>query len=269
MRDSDNRIFSEEEVGRLLRIAIKQQEADAEAKYNTDHGLSLQEIERLASEAGIDAKYIRAALQNLDVPDEETISPGLWGMPLVIEFKYQVPGKLTEEAMERILGEIRRTFKKTRGKFDTLKNSFEWSNTHGTAVVQAQPVNNATHITIKERQDNPLVLSYLIPFMLLLVGGIGSMAEGSLMAFSVILGIFAAMFFLMRWICWRIYQKRHTALSELRDKINLALEDTREKTWSYADDTNTESAGPQLSLDVAEGYQSEHETRISSKKTKS
>lgn len=271
MRDSNNRIFSEEEVGRLLRIAIKQQEADAEARYNADHGMSLAEIERLAAEAGIDAKYIRVALQNLDVPEKETISPGIWGIPQTIEFKYQVPGKLNEDAMERILVEIRRAFKKSRGKFDTLKNSFEWTNSGssaGSALVQAQPVNNSTHITIREKQDNPLVLSYLVPFMILVMGTIGSLAEGNPKAFAVILGIFSVLFFIMRWNCWRIYQKRHKVLSELRDKINLALEENREKDWSYADSPSTSVAGPELSLDATEGYTSAADARRTSNKTK-
>ncbi|MEM8487906.1 MAG: hypothetical protein AAF564_20310 [Bacteroidota bacterium] len=272
MRDSDNRIFSEEEVGRLLRIAIKQQEADAEAQYNMNHGLSLEEIERLAAEAGIDAKYIRVALQNLDVPEKEAIKAGFWGIPQTIEFKYQVPGKLNEDAMERILVEIRRAFKKSRGKFDTLKNSFEWTNS-GTgaspALVQAQPVNNNTHITIKERQDNPLVLSYLIPFLFLTIGTIASIAESNLSACFFISSNFSALFFLARWNCWRVYKKRHKVLSELRDKINLALEENREKAWSYGDTSSTNATGPSLSLDAAEGYEQERESRSSAKKTKS
>ena len=47
MQDSNKRTYNEEEVGRLLQLAIKRQEADSEVKYNLDHGLTIKEVKRI------------------------------------------------------------------------------------------------------------------------------------------------------------------------------------------------------------------------------
>ena len=256
MSDTNQRIFSEEEVGKLLQLAIKEQEADSEAQYNMDHGLSLDEIRRLAAEAGIDGKYIQLALQNLDTYDKEGIKPGFWGIPSKIELNFTVAGLLNEDAMEKILVEIRKAFKNKRGNFDKLKNSFSWTNTgsgSSPAVVQAQPINGKTHITILEREDNPLILSHLIGLMLISVGTFASIINGSLVGFLAVSSIFTVLFFLARWICWTIYKKRHKALSDLKSKIIVAMDEFKERPWTYGD-TNSEEAGPQINLEDAEGY---------------
>ena len=269
MSDANNRIFSEEEVGRLLQLAIQQQEDDSEAKYNMDHGLSLAEVQRIAAEAGIDAKYVKRALRNLDAYQKTDIKPGIWGMPSKLEIDFTVPVLLNEDAMEAMLIEIRKSFKNTRGNFDKLKHSFSWTNKGSVAspvVVQAQPINEKTHIQIIERQDNPLVLSHLLGMILLFAGTIGSIAESNLKAFGVILSIFAALFFIARWICWKIYQKRHKILSELKDRIITIVEDFEEKPWSYADNEKADQH-PELDLHEAEGYSTSSNIR-DKKKTK-
>ena len=270
MNESNNRIFSEEEVGRLLRSAIKQQEEDSEAKYNADHGMTLEEVSRIAAEAGIDAKYIRRALLNLDIPEEEVLKPGFWGIPNVIEYKSQIPGLLNEDAMQRILGEIRETFKNPRGQFNTLKNSFEWTNQGSTGnpvLVQVQPVDGKTNILIRERQDNPLVLSYLLPFMFGPIALIATLVNGQYGGFAFILAAFLAIFMGIRWLLWKHYQKRHKVLTELRDTIHTAIEENQEKAWSYADVSDT-SAPAKLSLDGVDTYSSESTSDRTSKKTK-
>ncbi|MBC8063696.1 MAG: hypothetical protein H7Y17_02620 [Chlorobia bacterium] len=55
------KVFSEAEVGDLIRRAAELQEANAEGSYTP--GVTSDELKRIASEAGIDPKYLERAIQ--------------------------------------------------------------------------------------------------------------------------------------------------------------------------------------------------------------
>ncbi|MFK7848475.1 MAG: hypothetical protein AB8G77_24510 [Rhodothermales bacterium] len=271
MSDSQGRTFNEEEVSRLLQLAIQQQEADTEAKYNLDHGLSLEEIQRIAAEAGIDAKYIRHALQNLDKKEEPDIKPGFWGAPIALVYDTNVPGQLTEKVMVDILAEIRKEYKDTRGNFAKLKNSFEWTNAGASSmspsVVQAQPLNNATHLLIKERMDSFLALSYLPAGLALMLSTLIFLKEPTTTAFLVATIVTSVLFFSARWANWRNHKKRHKALTTLQNNITRVIEKNDSANWSYGDQTS--ARGSLLDLEESEGYLDDEEKMRASNKTKS
>ncbi len=267
MSDPSKRTFNEEEVGRLLQLAIKQQEADTEAKHDLDHGLTFEEIQRIAAEAGIDEKYVRYALQNLHRKATPDIKPGFWGAPTSLVLDKEIPGLLNEDLMVEILSELRKTYKKSRGVFEQFKTSFEWtsaSSSGGHILVQAQPVGNNTRITVKERLDGYIVLTHFMEFIILFIGTMISIGQQNPALFLGVLSAVASIFFLARWGMWNIHKRRNQKLSGLLENIRQIAESHHDSDWSYGDQTSAHDM-PLIELDDAEDLSSEHETRTSGK----
>ena len=56
-----DRVFTEEEVKEIVRRASEQQAEDAERRQAREHGLTLDDLERLGAEVGLDPAYLRRA----------------------------------------------------------------------------------------------------------------------------------------------------------------------------------------------------------------
>jgi len=61
---ADKRVFSEQETSQILQKAAKLQESSSEGTYTP--GVTREELERIAVEAGIDPKYVGKALLDLE-----------------------------------------------------------------------------------------------------------------------------------------------------------------------------------------------------------
>ena len=60
-----DRVFTEEEVKAIIRRASLRQEEEAERKEAHQHGLTLEDLEQLGTEVGLDPKHLRAAAEEL------------------------------------------------------------------------------------------------------------------------------------------------------------------------------------------------------------
>ncbi len=119
--DSNHR-FNRDEISKLLKQAAELEHAD-----NIDDesdGLTLQELQQVSKEVGIDPKYIQQALRKLQAPTQSFTSKLLGG-----PFKYNIletaTGTLTEQEWEEVVSEIRRIHGGI-GKTSKLGNTFEW-----------------------------------------------------------------------------------------------------------------------------------------------
>jgi hypothetical protein len=56
-----DRVFSEDEVKDIIRLASARQEEEAERREAREHGLTLADLEALGTEVGLDPKHLRAA----------------------------------------------------------------------------------------------------------------------------------------------------------------------------------------------------------------
>ncbi|MCG9893988.1 MAG: hypothetical protein MH204_00750 [Fimbriimonadaceae bacterium] len=67
----NRRTFSESEAAELLQAAVKLQESSAEGMNAYTPGITREELENIAKEAGIQPKYLEAALAQLHKPKPE------------------------------------------------------------------------------------------------------------------------------------------------------------------------------------------------------
>lgn len=100
---TQERRFDEGEVAQILQRA-----ANLERQKKPEKPvLSLQEIEAIAREAGLDAASVRQAVRDLEAQRREGWGARLAGMPLQRSFERVVEGEIGPEDHERLAGEIR------------------------------------------------------------------------------------------------------------------------------------------------------------------
>ncbi|NKB71237.1 MAG: hypothetical protein GKR89_29545 [Candidatus Latescibacteria bacterium] len=134
------RLYSDKEVGALLKRATELQEARCQS---LSHSLSLEEIEQVATEIGISREYLQAAAQELDRRPDGQRGLTLTGRPFLADVERVVAGQLTDEQWEEIVLELRRLTGSV-GQVSQLGQAREWSD--GGEILQTQ-------VTIRSRRD--------------------------------------------------------------------------------------------------------------------
>ena len=171
---TDERRFDDERVAEILRRAVDLQHAGAVPTLRGE-GLSQSELERVASEAGIDPAFIRQAITESGPVEPDTGHSRFLGEVKTIEVTGVLDGEVGPDAMERMIEEVQRTFADTAGPSYT-ESSATWTGSSATAssrlsnmMVAITARNGRTEIRITERLDN---LSVVL-FGALAVGGSG------------------------------------------------------------------------------------------------
>lgn len=149
------RRFDDDEVSRILERAAEMQHRAPLAPRETS-GMTLAELEQVASEAGIDPQHVRdaAAALERDVP---ALSGGraLLGAPIRLELERVVEGEIAPGAYEAFAETIRHTIS-SPGYVSTLGKSFEWNSANPQRVLRVTitPRAGRTLIRIEERFGN-------------------------------------------------------------------------------------------------------------------
>lgn len=104
-----DRTYSEKEVAVLLERAA---ELQVQAARRADHrlGLTLDELESIASEAGLDPSLLRQAANELDQPQHSLLRRNSGQTAIHAFVERRVPGELTPEVWEDIVAELRHHF---------------------------------------------------------------------------------------------------------------------------------------------------------------
>lgn len=104
---TSDRLFDEQEIGALLKRAAALQGAEGPTP---PAGLTLAELEAVATEAGIDARYVHAALaeQATHRPERRFY---LLGGPTSLHLERVVHGEVVEETWEEITAAARAAFR--------------------------------------------------------------------------------------------------------------------------------------------------------------
>ncbi len=275
MPDSYKKTFSEDEVGRLLQRAIERQEADR-VHVDFDQGLSLDEIQRIAEEVGIDPKYVQMAFLDMQSKKTEDEGPGFWGAPVRLELERTVPGHLNDHAIESMITAIRNGMPH-RGQFEKLNHSFEWSaqNSSGSRIlVSAQRKGKNTKIKITDRLDGFLVLYHLWSFFPLFLGSLITFAKGNPNGLLFGLPLAGILFFIARWASTMHYKKTKGKHEKLLDKLAmLAGEQAQSSDWTYEEPESARRdatrAQPRLDLDDSQAFQSKDSRPRNNTRTKS
>jgi hypothetical protein len=148
------RLYDEKEVGRLLKRATELQREDP-VRANPAGGFSLEELEEIAAEAGIDPQHLRRAAAELDTGGGDVEGwEHLLGEKVTLVRQAVVPGELGPTGFERLVPAIQ-ILASEHGQPSLLGRTLTWhSETQSKSrslqiVVSAR--NGETHIRAEER----------------------------------------------------------------------------------------------------------------------
>lgn len=145
------RLYGDEEIGRILKRATELQHREPTA---APAGVTLDELEEIASEAGIDPTYLRRAALELDTRRGQR---GLWSKLLGDEVglvrETTLPGEVGDDGFEGILATIQATSKE-HGQPSLFGRTLTWraetaSKTRTVQVVVTSR-DGTTHIRVEE-----------------------------------------------------------------------------------------------------------------------
>lgn len=230
------RRYSEEEVARLLERATELQREEG-SPGTVAGGLTLPELEEIATEAGIDPRHLRRAAVDLD--DGASPSSGWsWftGAPVTLTFERTVAGELPPDAFESVTAVIQQRVG-TIGQASVVGRMLTWQSEtpNKTRSLQIVVISRAgeIHIRVEERLNQ--LAGALFGG---LVGGLGAGAGGAgvgvalgimgsaFLAVAFPLGALTGSYVAARTIFSTMASRRREALRDLLQHVSEAVSDT-------------------------------------------
>lgn len=173
-----DKLYSQDEIRALLQKATELQK---DAGIPDEVGLTLEEIEQIAEDSGIDPTYIRDAISIKKTANPPSSSKfHILGAPISLEIGKELPYHLSEDDWEAVVHETRRTLNKNGGVVQKLGNSFEWINSDKKfiqASLTATPAKDKTRFFVSTHFGKLAFMTFYIPLMtttLFLIGFLNS-----------------------------------------------------------------------------------------------
>jgi hypothetical protein len=179
-----NRRFNEKEVALIIKRASELQQTETTAESST--GMSLEELEQVAREAGLDPALVRRAAADLDTRVSDQAPSKFLGAPSVLRLERTIDGEVPADEYEPMVLEMQRLLggvstASTIGR--TLQFSLAGRNQGHASGREVQvtitPRNGRTTIRVEER---------LGPIAGGIFGGVMGGAGGGLMGPGIAIG---------------------------------------------------------------------------------
>ncbi len=216
------KLYTKKEVGEILKKA-----ADNSSKSDSElsDGLTIEELQQIASETGIDPEQIARAAAEIDV-EVDNQAPTFWGGPFSFNSQVLAEGEITDAQWEEMLISIRAFFK-SNGEVTARKSVFEWSSPWGTtnsAQVTALKDQGKTKISVS--WNGPLTaIPFYIPVPLVAIASVFFASE--FLGLSSVPGIAFAIlatglsFLAGRWALRKTLNKGFKKLQQMVAGLNL------------------------------------------------
>ncbi len=143
------RIYSDKEISSVLKRASELQRTKGPGSMA---GLTLEELEQVAVEVGLDPGLVRKATQELE-EEQPWERFYLLGAPTSIDRERIVDGEMTEEKWDEAAAEFRRVFG-ANGESGQVGRTREWTHAYGEdehVHVTLSPVEQQTRIRVLQR----------------------------------------------------------------------------------------------------------------------
>lgn len=140
------KLYNRKEIGAILKKAAENSSADG---TDAPMGLSIDELQQVASDAGIDPEQIARAAAEIDL-DSRRNERKFWGGPFSFNSQVLVDGEITVGQWEEMLISIRAFFQ-SKGQVTARESVWEWSSPWGTtnsAQVTVLKDNGKTRISV-------------------------------------------------------------------------------------------------------------------------
>ncbi len=215
------KLFSEKQISTILRRATEMQEA---SKTTDPTGLTFEELQQIAVEAGIDAKHIAAAITEQEQEGDVDERFYWLGAPTSIEMERVVAGEVADEQWQEMVLEIRQAFDLVGGA-GRVGRSFEW--THDSKDQQAQVTvtshGGQTKIRLFAHYPNAAALTFMTSTILAMMAAgslAGFLAPSAFLNFwTFLVGLLAASFVAARFVFARMIGKKQRKAQQLLARL--------------------------------------------------
>lgn len=241
------KLYNEKEIGTILKRAaeLSQDESGPNAA-----GLSIEELQQVGAEAGLDPDLILRAAAELQQGNTRRRRGALVG-PTNYSNDFVLEGEVDAGTWEEMLAAIRSTFKDP-GAVSMRENVFEWTSQSETDKAQVTALNSGGKTKITLFWSEPvLVLPMIIPTIIGTIISLPITFEAlglsGLPAVAVILSTFLTLLTIGRFVVNKITDRQVSKLKQLETSLDLiaskkALRSVRKQAASL------EAAAPLLDL---------------------
>ena len=215
---SQTRRFSEEEVHALLRFASARQQEEQQ-HTRLEEGLTLEEIQRIAQDAGIEPSYLREAVLDLQSNEPEGKNNNYVGGPINFKIERFIEGRLDDEDQALVVAELRKHFPKKDGKYSQLGSMLDWKIATGSSTINVhlEPVGENTRILWEEDMDDTAIVMHIFPIIFAFMAIAVSFKNG---APHLALSTFSLLFYLVsRFFYGRLYNNNKSRAQGAMKKV--------------------------------------------------
>lgn len=151
------RRYGDDEVREIFSLATtggtREQSLPAESG-----GLTLDELQRIGQEAGIEPARVAQAAERIDARGRQAPVRRSFGLPVGVSRVVALPRAPTDREWEQLISEFRTTFG-TQGKATTSGGLREWS--HGNLHISVEPTVHGEQLRLSTFKDDAVVLNGL------------------------------------------------------------------------------------------------------------
>lgn len=146
--------FSEDDARKILARAAERQEAAERAQLGSGGGVSLEELQSIADEVGIDPNYVQAAAGELALKRQSSAVDFRMGLPTRLEEVRMLPGSVSDRQWGQMVAVFREAFGRS-GMTAEFGDVREWISANigseGMPVtVRLEPTEAGTLMTISQ-----------------------------------------------------------------------------------------------------------------------
>jgi hypothetical protein len=233
--DPKKRRYSEDEFALILRKASEIQAGSGTQPSSSNvSGFTLEEIQSIASEAGIDPEAVtRAAsvLGALEWEERGGLAAAIFGGSSKFHLDCEVQGRIPPEEMGRILEEIRRAAEH-QGEASEVLGGVEWKTVGELSAINVNisPRGGRTSVQVVGDRGPAGGVTFIFPMAgsAILVGALGAGLEPTSVAgiVSLVVGTLGAGFLTARTIWAAGNRKFRRRLARLMDAVSRSVEAT-------------------------------------------
>ena len=156
------KLYNEKEIGAILKRAA---EMSHDSPDSTAAGLSIEELQQVGSEAGLNPDLIMKAAAEIHSA-KPIREKNFFGGPVQYSNEIMLDGEIDSALWEELLASIRGTFKDP-GVVSTRENIFEWTSTSETekGQVTAHVQNGRTKVTLFWHEPVAAIPFFVIPLI--------------------------------------------------------------------------------------------------------
>src|SRR5579862_1588953 len=185
------RLYGDEEVREIFSLATTGGVHDGLAPGDSG-GLTLDELQRIGQEAGIEPARVAAAAERLDARGRLAPMRRSFGLPVGVSRVVDLPRAPTDREWEQLIAEFRTTFG-TQGRVTTSGELREWSQGH--LHISIEPTEHGEQLRLSTLKEDGIALNGLgsvLGGMSVIFGGVVA-AAGRPDKALLILGLFGGM----------------------------------------------------------------------------